>query len=89
VAGAVNRTAACRATACRAEATGAPSPDWLPHAESSSPAHTAATTATVAFTVLAVRGERIFRLVSAVLASIRGTAVLRIRFVTHSDDAVT
>jgi hypothetical protein len=89
VGAAANRTAACRATACRAEATGDPPPDGLPHAESSSPVHTAATTATVTFTVFVVRGERIFRLVSAVLASVRSTAVLRIRFVTHRDDAVT
>jgi hypothetical protein len=84
-----NRTTACCATARRTEAAGGPPPDGPPHDESSSPAATAPAAATVTLAVFAVRAERIFRLVSVVLASLRSTAVLRFRFVTHSDGAVT
>jgi hypothetical protein len=84
-----NRTTACRATERPTEAAGDPPPDGPPHDESSSPAVTAPTAATVTLTVFAVCGERIVRLVSVVLASLRSTAVLRFRSVTHSDGAVT
>jgi hypothetical protein len=84
-----NRTTACRATARWTEAAGDPPPDGPPHDESSSPAAIAPTAATVALTMFAVRGERIVRLVSVVLASLRSTAALRFRSVTHSDGAVT
>jgi hypothetical protein len=78
-----------RATARWTEAADGPPPDGPPHDESSSPAATAPAAATATLAAFAVRGERIFRLVSVVLASLRSTPVLRFRFVTHSDGAVT
>jgi hypothetical protein len=84
-----DRATTCGAAASRAGATGDPPTDRPPHDESSSPAATAPTDATVTLSVFAVRGERLFRLVSVVLASLRSTAVLRFRSVTHSDGAVT